>query len=344
LRAPGSLAELGPAGAQAWEDRVGGLLRALPRDSLLQPAPSADTPGLTAPDWTGFPTRVAECLTRAQALRLLDRTRALQEEYVEWRVVRDGDTIRRVELTTELADYWRVLAAHEPERTLELVAEFAGERPADVHDGLDPQALLTGPYNDGTHAICCMVQRSNTLEALLALAAAATTPRIVRDVVSGRLRCLTCDESIPMFEGAAQLGRSSDPVLVERFGRLAFEGRLVALDDPVGVYIAGVEQTRLRTPDGEPVPSEWFQLTRGGQRLVLAPQGMAVSDLVDVATEQPIRHGGQIAELVQLKLRLRVSEPGVVGSEMPEPVELERAAADPRDCAEVRRKHEAFLS
>jgi hypothetical protein len=35
------------------------------------------------------------------------RIRRLQEEYVEWRVVRDDVGIRRVELTTELSDYWR---------------------------------------------------------------------------------------------------------------------------------------------------------------------------------------------------------------------------------------------
>jgi hypothetical protein len=35
------------------------------------------------------------------------RIRRLQEEYVEWRVVRDDVGIRRVKLTTELSDYSR---------------------------------------------------------------------------------------------------------------------------------------------------------------------------------------------------------------------------------------------
>ena len=47
---------------------------------------------------------------------------------------------------------------------------------------------------------------------------AATTPRMVRDLVSGRLRCLTCDEAVPLLDGAAMRGRASDPMLVERFG------------------------------------------------------------------------------------------------------------------------------
>jgi hypothetical protein len=38
---------------------------------------------------------------------LRGRIRRLQEEYVEWRFMRDDMRIRRVELTTELSDYWR---------------------------------------------------------------------------------------------------------------------------------------------------------------------------------------------------------------------------------------------
>ena len=64
------------------------------------------------------------------------RSARLQEEYLEWRTVRDrGGAIRRVELTTELRDYWRVLAAHEPARTVELVGELTGRAagPQDVY-------------------------------------------------------------------------------------------------------------------------------------------------------------------------------------------------------------------
>ena len=89
---------------------------------FLLPAADRRTPLVTGPDWTGLPVRVVGCLTRARALGLLDAERRLQEEYLEWRTVRDrGGAIRRVELTTELRDYWRVLAAHEPARTVELV-------------------------------------------------------------------------------------------------------------------------------------------------------------------------------------------------------------------------------
>ena len=234
MRPPGLLADLGRAGARAWSRRVAARLEVLLQGAgpnpFLRAAPDAETAGLASADWPGFPSRVAACLGRAQALALLDWSgpsgpRALQEEYVEWRVVRDADAISRVELTTEFGEYWRVLAAHEPERTLALVARFAERddvEPESVYGPLDPfapgvtadereaafaDAMLDpramSPYNDGRAAICCMVQPSNTLDALLGLAIAATTRRIARDDVSGRLRCMTCDEAIPLMDGSA---------------------------------------------------------------------------------------------------------------------------------------------
>jgi hypothetical protein len=203
--------------------------------------------------------------------------------------------------------------------------------------GLEPTARRTafvkatasGPLNDGSEGICFMWHPSNDLSSLLSLAAAATRRSVVRDPVAGHRRCATAAETIPFLGGHAVAGRESDPVLVERLGRLAFERRKVALDEPIGVYVRGVEHSRLRTPDGSAVPVEWFSRSRGVgadaagdqrsrcQRLVLevpAGEGFVVGDLVDVATEERVRHGSQIAELVRVGLFLRVSRAGVVDS------------------------------
>lgn len=374
---PGGLDDLGAEGREAWARRVEDLTAEMLRWFKIDPpnrfvlaAPDERTPHRTALDWPGLPLRPVECLTRGRALDLLDRAvprvgiRPLQEEYIEWRTVRDERGIRRVEFTTEFPDYWQVLAATDPRRTLDLVASFARAEVAaeDVYRGCDPfasattperrrtaftAAMLSGhdpsPYNDGRAAITCMAQRTNTLGALIALVLVATNPRVVRDKVSGRIRCLTCEESIPLLGDAAQLGRASDPVLVERLARLAYEGRLVAVDDPLGVYIQSAETTRLRTRNGEPVPTDWFTFGRGlapdqapdgrprWQRATLEPpagSGLLVSDLVDVATEEPIRHGGQVADLVQVAVVLRVSDPEAEPTGTLEPTELADAVAD----------------
>jgi hypothetical protein len=266
-----------------------------------------------------------------------------------------------------------VLAAHEPETLLETVATFAGEsevqpelvfgRRDPFDDGVSPEDRAASfartmlpphgrsPYNNGARAISCMVQRTNSLYGLTALALAAASCRVVRDSVGDHLRCLTCLEAIPMI-GNATLGRASDPLLVERLGRVAYEGRLVAFDDPIGVYIQGVEHTRLRTPNGDVVPAEWFTFSRGTgpgeaadgharyQRVtfeVPPEEAFAVGDLVDVATERPIRYGGEVADLLRLVVFFRVSAADAVEVDRDAPVEVDRDANPDSDCAEIRR-------
>jgi hypothetical protein len=319
MEEPGGLRDLGAAGRTAWDEAVA---RCLPdHHPYLLPAPDRRTPLVVGPDWTGLPVRVVRCLGRERALARLDGERDLQEEYLEWRTVRGPDgTIRRVELTTELRDYWHVLAAHEPERAVDLVGELTGCAIA------ARELQRPGRFNDGRDGICFMTHRSNDLAALAKLAAAAAMP-----CAAGNRRA-TADEAIPLLGDAAVAGRASDPVIVEALGRLASERRLVALADPVGVYVAGVEHTRLRTPDGSAVPAEWFAPSRGDQRLVLevpAGEGFAVGDLVDAASERPIRHGGQIAELVRLRVMFRASAAGAARSRA-------RLEADPRRRAPLR--------
>jgi hypothetical protein len=311
--------ELGPAGKAAWEAAVA---RCLPSPHpYLLPRPGKRTPEVVASDWTALPVRVAGCLGRERALALLDGRRDLQEEYAEWRTVRaPGGKIRRVELTTELRDYWRVLVEHAPERAADLVGELTGRT-----IGRRELARL-GPLNDGRDGICFMTHPSNDLKALAQLAAAAAMPYTAGD------RPATANEAIRLMRGAAVAGRASDPVIVETLGRLAAERRVVALADPLGVQVAAVQHTRLRTPDGSPVPRDWFALSRGDRRLVFevpAGEGFLVGDLVDAASERPIRHGGQIAELVQLRVLFRTSVPGAARSRA-------KLEADPRKRAPVR--------
>jgi hypothetical protein len=289
--------ELGPAGQAAWAAAVE---RCLPRrHPYLLRAPDRRTPYVVGPDWTALPVRVTGCLGRERALPRLDAERRLQEEYAEWRTLRDaGGKVVRVELTTELRDYWRVLVEHEPERAADLAGEFTGR-------AVGRRELPNlGRLADG---ICFMTHPNNDLAALAKLAAAAAMPC----TVDGRRA--TAHEVIPLLGDAAVAGRASDPAVVEVLGRLAAERRLVALADPLGVEIAGVQHARLRTPGGEVVPREWFAVSRASRRLVFevpAGAGFAAGDLVDVATERPVRYGAQIAELVQLRLMLRISAPG----------------------------------
>jgi len=342
---PGDLDALGGAGRAAWSEKVRRIVgdAAKPEGHLVL---AADLEHVLATEWPGLPSRVTRCLGRDVALELLDRRgdhgdagrRALQEEYLEWRVVRDGEgRIERLEFTTELAAYWRTFASHEPEALLETVASFAGASrvdPSHVFGTCDPfdsspeeresafAATMidpTGarsPYNSGARAICCLVQPTNTLTGLAKLTAAASVPHAYEDAP-----CLRAGDVLARLDSGIG-ARSSDPLLVERLARLAWDGRIVAFDDPIGLYLHGVQHARLRTPGGDIVPAEWFALSRGGpavdgrarhQRAVFEVppgEGLCVSDLIDVVTEEPIRYGGQIADLLQVALYVRVSGTG----------------------------------
>lgn len=388
MREPGGLTALDASGASEWKRRVIECLEdALARASTSRVSSrDAGMTNLAMCDWAGLPARVTSCIGRADALDLLDwevddlaftRGRALQDEYVEWRVVRGaGGLVQRVEFTTELPDYWRVLAAYEPNRLLSLVAEFAGEAsvsPSAAYGPLDPFATdvtpderewafaLTmlppagrSPYNSGCKALCCMAQRMNSLEAIVRLAVEGACYRVLRDSSDGRLRCPTSSEVIPLVGDAAVLGRGSDPIIVERLTRLAFEERLVAFDDPLGIYVQSVQHTRLQTPSGETVPPEWFTFSRGlspkesddgrprYQRLsVEVPQseGYSLGDVIDVATEQPIRYGGQIAGLIQLAVFFRASDPTV---SVDDPVSISPTGGVVA-CEDIHQQHERFV-
>jgi hypothetical protein len=388
MREPGGLTALGAAGANVWTEHVRscieGALADAPESRLTL---GAGTGRLAECDWPGLPARVSSCLGRDRALELLDWEgdgdeplggRALQEDYIEWRVVTDPNgVVRRVECTTELADYWCVLAGDDPSALLETIAEFADEAsipPSAVYGPSDPFAPGVGPeerawafaltmlpplgrspYNSGRRAMCCMSQPTNTLAAIVQLAVAATSRRVARDPNDGRLRQLTSAEAIPLLGDAAVIGRASDPILVERLGRLAFEGRRVAFEDPLGVYMQSVEHTRLRTPSGDMVPLDWFTFSRGlsaesshdgrprYQRLsveVPPREGFVLGDVIDVATEQPIRHGGQVAEFVQLAIFLRAGDPD------PKPGDLEPVSPKCKEmsCEDIRGQAERFLA
>ena len=357
---PGNLSDFGPDAEKAWARRLGDLFEKSESAHAL-PVPDERTRIPDTVDWGGFPVRIDRCLqNRAKALRLLDWRssegdlgRALfHEEYMEWRVVpgEDAGQVQRVEMTTELAAYWETLAAHHPAQVLELVRRFAGMTTVDVSriyggvnpfaPGIGPPERLAGfreamlpargrspwsPYNSGELAICFMAQGNNTLEALVALVLASAFPYVAAD--NGQP--LSGSEAIAATPQAAVDCRNSDPTIVGKVVELSANGHFIALDEPIGIYILGVDHTRLLTPDGPHVPLDWFTFSRGSrrhhgqglersQRLVFeVPPGLGfgINDLLDSASEQPITFGGQIADLVRLGVHVLVSDADAVNAE-----------------------------
>lgn len=359
---PGNLSDLEGPGKAAWDNLVARYVATLRQSSSHWVAPddAGVNPKPEPIDWSGFPQRAETCLGLRKTLALLDwRTadgdlgRSVgHEEYLEWRVVHGADgKLRRMEFTTEVQEYWRILAAHHPAKLLQLAGRFAGQASApwqEVYGSLNPFAtavtpqqrerafdrmMLAGdkpplsPYNNGTKAICFLSQSVNSLGAAVGLASFAGMPHAKRE--GGNTVRMTAAEAIAATQtGLAVDCRSSDPTIVDVLIRFAWAGRRLSLNDPLGLYILGVNTGRFALPNGSPVPVEWFDFQRGAhgaaapggvrlsQRLVVeVPEGtgLALGDIIDTSIDEPLRYGGQIARHVRVGLYARLGAEGAVG-------------------------------
>lgn len=340
-------------------------------------------------DWDGIPTRVQTCLkSRAKAMRLSDWSTALgdrgravcHEEYMEWRTVRNAaNKVIRVEITTEVQEYWITLARHNPTKLISLIRRFAGEQSIpfqEIYGSVNPNApgvtpdqreegfvsmMLPhngnpprSPYNNGQKAICFLYQSVNALGAAVFLAAFASFPLAAAVGNTGQLRPLTGAEAIALGNQSAVDCRNSDPTIVGAVIGQAFNGKQIAFDDPAGIYITNVAANRLRQPDNQTeVPTEWFNLQRGtpssdgkqrSQRLVFeVPSDLpfVVGDLIDSQTGENIEFGWQIAQLIKIGLYVQIGG-NVPGT--PDPVTLKPIAkcAEQADCNFFRQAFDAM--
>jgi hypothetical protein len=274
-----------------------------------------------------------------------------QDEYCEWFVHRDEDgAITHVTFTSEGPEYWRFLAggtrALLPEGhpdfelvdgDIELVAELYREYvdesvtaedlvwPYDVAfwyggDGAEAGWYLyrrKGEYNEfnrwnTTHGAMHLTHPANTLGAEINLAASAT---ILREDGDGNP--IEDTEALICCSGYGEPNRSSDPSIGSGVNGFAREGLSVALADPVGLYIAGINLGAFAGPDGEDVTSAWC-VDRGveEQRMILrstfsAPEesGLRVEQIL--ARGEPIAFGGQISDEIQMSLTGLAKDRGV---------------------------------
>lgn len=298
--------------------------------------------------------------------------------------MREGGRVRAIEATTEFPEYWEVLAGYAPSRTLELVQEFSGGAHISteaVYGSLDPFNRRTtsaqridafrsmmfarggsdrfpqgpmSPFNNGAAALCCMVHHDNTLAALMRLVVSSARSYVVRDKVTGRTRFPSGSEAMRGTQAWATDFRNSDPLVVERIVRWVAEGRLVALNEPIGIFIRAVQHHELAQPDGSDVPQAWFTWSRGHapslgpaahagyQRLKLEvppDADIRVDDLVVRRTGEHLMYGGQLAELIQLALYVRTSPArSLVDTEPKDPM------PPMLDCSDEQASWEAFSS
>lgn len=289
---PGRLRDA-PAGSPfyaAWHRVVGELIA--DRVALSGPGQSVD-PAQVSLDvrhrrtltWTGFsrPLLVEHRDDRAAAFAA-GEDRATQIEYLEWHVTRADGRIRRVEFSTETPEYYRTLAASEPDAVLTLYRQL-------VDPGVRAEEIFPGgvydPMNhwNTTDGLVHYIMRVNSMKDLLGVSQEVPDPAGARDGY----------DALPYRRATG-----ADARIGFDHWAIARTGSSIATANSPGVYMIDWDDTGFARPDGTPVDDYWTVL-RGAPGAALrlryevpAAEGFTVSDIH--IGGRPITTGGQLAE------------------------------------------------
>ena len=308
-----------------------------------QPIPQ-QTRGIPVP-WNGFPKVLAlqHGGTGNAAWQAANNLRAIgaraadgsivelpfrpQDEYLEWLAMTDNDgNVTRYVFTCEGPEYWSYLARVDRNLLLQCYRQLVDQQ-VQLQELLFEQQVTwgdrtfeTGEYNpwnvwNTERGIMHLTHPANTLGAEINLAAQATIPRqdaagqLVTDVK--RLAC--CSDF-------GEPNRGSDPTIGQAVNLAVQGGISLTLENPVGLYIRGMDLGRIAGPNDERLDN-WWRLTRGevgyGLRAEFAAPVGASFGLSDVRVKGvPLRWGGQLAELITMVLYARAYDFGLPDSPM----------------------------
>lgn len=296
---PGSLQDAPPGSPfyDDWHAYVSDLIAPVTPGSgggeFFDPSESDFAPAATRTlEWMGFPRALLTTIHRddRRAAFAAGEDRAVQEEYLEWHVTKKSGKVTNVVFVTETPDYWTALARHHPDRVCELYRELVS--PAVTEADLFPGGTYD-PSNrwNTTRGIVHYVQRINTLTATLRLAQ----------------RSVDSAPALDNYDATPEDRTSADPRVELDVAALARKGLSVTVAEPVGLYIAGWDDTGWTKPDGSPVGDYWT-IRRGAPGAALrveyavpASEGFVVGDIR--IGGRAIRTGGEIAEHLTVMFR-----------------------------------------
>lgn len=201
-------------------------------------------PQMPSVDWLAFPL-----LATATDAEIDTNRFRWQDEYVEWRVEKQGGVVKRVTFTTEFPDYFQAFAEVGSAFLIDAVKDATPGANPSIFElfgaGPDPDRLPAvaranrfrnhlrdNPWNNGQQGIFCLTQRFNTLVALFNLATecgvriSQGSPEDACSLVSG---------------GACGPGRSSDPNVCAAAQRAVRNALAISLSDPAGVRMLRME-------------------------------------------------------------------------------------------------------
>jgi hypothetical protein len=352
---------------------------------FIKPDPAKVAGGVSATiSWFADPAVPVTCIGRERARRLCDQLpngrHRLHDEYAEYAVIHRLDSLqrmrpKRVQITTELAEYWTLVATAAPDALAGMAEDVLGRRPSfpELYGVEDPHAL-DEDRRGALFAIQCVGRGErpptgalNTRNALFMTNSINGLDDLVFIVMFGARPYAVAGEGPPDQRRAdrdaifASQGpdseilacRHADPAAALGAQDAVWQGRAVAFADPLGMYILSFNSAALAV-DGGPIPDEWVRFRRGEegihQRLEVGPPDDDPRFLDDImastgAAEEPLVGGFQLLRLTEVGPRVVVGEPSdVTDSDVtevpasPTPIDC----AGPRACGGMRALAEQF--
>ncbi|MGO7133448.1 hypothetical protein AB9E06_21585 [Rhizobium leguminosarum] len=209
-----------------------------------------------------------------------------QDEYLEWAVKRDPDgVIREVAFTCEGPEYWDRIASDE-NLLVELYRELCEDSSVALEDLVfDRDVTWVNPYSGGgsdqyqkgsynrfnrwnaAHAVH-LTHPANTLGAEITLALQATRPY-------GNPTLVISDPALVCCAGYGGVNRMSDPTIGSGVNTQVVQlKRRVALRNPIGLYIKGLQPNVFNLPDGSPFADQDACWT------IIRPEPKDVTDMI----------------------------------------------------------------
>jgi hypothetical protein len=292
--------------------------------------------------WFANPAEPEFCMSVKVAQQLSDwgaRGRSLvQNEYCEYAVIYAETPSgrrrpKRIEVTTELREYWIMLAEIAPKVLRAAASEALGFEPKwrDLYGVTNPNRLTpsqrrsafidlvaggervpSGALNT-QHALF-MTHTINGLDDLIYIVMFGAKPY----ASNAQHERATREQIFVKYDATALACRHADPAAAMGAYAAVYDGKEVAFADPLGMYIrAFAEEVFLY--EGERVPKEWVNWGRGEsgmyQRLVFGPRDSDAAFLDDimVATgeqEIPLTGGYQLVQQLEVGPLMFVSRQG----------------------------------
>ncbi|MEU4393066.1 hypothetical protein [Kribbella sp. NPDC023855] len=239
--------------------------------------------------WTGFsrPLLMEHRDDRVAAFAAGEQ-RSTQIEYLEWHVDRDPDgVIVRVTFTTETPEYWKLLAAVDPDRVLALYRELVDPavRRAHLFDA-------KGNYKP--------MNRWNTKDGIVHYVMPINSMKDLLGVSQEVEQTGTALDGYDALPYGRQTG--ADARINLDLWSISRKGYAVATQNPPGPVMIDWDDSGWTDPDGEPVADHWT-VVRGRRGAALrvvyevpAAAGYRVGDIR--IGGRPVEFGGQLAEHV----------------------------------------------